>query len=334
MNADIRTREMLRALPSGLKAEGANDLFQHVLLKPISDLMFRKGKNIRGQLVELGFSLSRPLEDYPESVFICSEILEYLHAGSLVIDDIQDGSLLRRGEPTLHSKYGVPLALNTGNWLYFWPMELIRELKVDPTQKLLIYEKYQKALLRAHMGQALDVGVRIDSLSRDQIHKVCLLSLELKTGALTSLALSLGAIIGGASDDQLSCIEKFGVDYGIALQMFDDTGNFIGRRDPSKRWEDLYLRRPSWVWACLTVSRDEDLLSSFTHAVNRLPDILALESWIVAHPEFADSCLAQARERLQSAILNLNLYSSVAGNDPSVHSRIQSLQDLLVSSYA
>src|SRR5512142_2931568 len=63
-------------------------------------------------------------------------IVEGLHLGSLIIDDIEDESSTRRGGPTLHRQIGVPNALNAGNWLYFWPALLVPRLKLGPDREL------------------------------------------------------------------------------------------------------------------------------------------------------------------------------------------------------
>jgi hypothetical protein len=54
-------------------------------------------------------------------------VVEFIHAGSLVVEDIEDGSRIRRGRVALHVRYGMPVALNAGNWLYFWPFELLKK---------------------------------------------------------------------------------------------------------------------------------------------------------------------------------------------------------------
>jgi len=98
------------------------DHVSSTLLRPVKELMARPGKRIRGQMVEVGFQLANALQ-VPTSIKeaqlkVLVECMEHLHAGSLAVDDVQDGSKMRRGKPSLHLKYGLPTALNTGNWLH------------------------------------------------------------------------------------------------------------------------------------------------------------------------------------------------------------------------
>ena len=100
-------------------------------MKPIQDLMARPSKQFRGQLVKLAYRLTSGTGTLSlvarERCDILANVAELIHAGSLLVDDIQDGSSMRRGAPALHLRYGVSLALNAGNWLYFWPFELIKK---------------------------------------------------------------------------------------------------------------------------------------------------------------------------------------------------------------
>jgi geranylgeranyl pyrophosphate synthase len=173
----------------------------------------------------------------------CAEAIELIHAGSLVVDDIEDGSPVRRGRPALHVRYGIPTALNAGNWLYFWPFQLLKETGLAEEDLLHVYERYHRTLLRAHFGQALDLGAKVDSLAQSAVVQVCLASMRLKTGALMGFATLLGGAIANAAEKTLSVLDDFGRDLGVALQMFDDLGNVIGKCEPSKRFEDLILSK-------------------------------------------------------------------------------------------
>jgi geranylgeranyl pyrophosphate synthase len=221
-----------------------------------------------------------------------------IHAGSLIVDDIEDGSPMRRGCPALHTRYGTPIALNAGNWLYFWPSQLLKEAGLGEDDLLLVYERYHRTLLRAHFGQALDLGARVDTLTQDEVAEVCLAAMRLKTGALMGFAALLGAMLADASERLLSTLDEFGRDLGVALQMFDDLGNVIGKCEPSKRYEDLILSRPSWVWACAAQrSRPADY-RDFVAAARKLPEAGDFQTWMERH------CLVQ--ETRQSARAHLD----------------------------
>lgn len=271
---------------------------ERCLMQPLQDLLARPKKEVRGSLVHLGFELInqcedqqlnspdqvRPsLESQQQGLEACAQAIEALHTGSLIIDDIEDQSEWRRGGPTLHLKYGMPTALNAGNWLYFFAFEKIRKSGLSSEIRLQLYELIEEVLLEAHTGQALDVGTDISRQPADAIPALCASSLELKSGALMALALQMGAVIAMASKDQLQTIKKFGVEFGVSLQMFDDLGNVRVDRPTRKHLEDLMLRRPSFVWWVLAENFTAEL-PTFTNALDTLPDPELLKNFLQRVP--------------------------------------------------
>jgi geranylgeranyl pyrophosphate synthase len=293
----------------GVKCGAAlEDIIQTALLSPLEDLTSNHGKRIRGQLVHLSWRLVS--EGNPFSVNgakqcrTCAEVVELIHAGSLVVDDIEDGSRIRRGKPALHIRYGLPIALNAGNWLYFWPFELVKALDLRSETTLSVYEYYHQTLLRAHFGQAIDLGSRVDRLLQSCVAEVCCASMALKTGALMGFAMVLGGAIGGATKETILALDDFGRELGVALQMFDDLGNVLGIREPSKKYEDLTLYRPSWAWACAAKASSPSGYQQFISAVNQLPDTRELEAWINQH-NLIQTMREGARKQLESAYNHL-----------------------------
>jgi geranylgeranyl pyrophosphate synthase len=318
----------------GFAEEPVSDLVRDALLSPLGEFLSRPGKQFRGQLVKLSFQLAGgpPVAPADAEAWcrLGAEVLEHIHAGSLVVDDIQDGSAERRGKPTLHREHGIPLALNAGNWLYFWPLERVRTWGLPPDRELRVYQVCHEALLKAHFGQALDVGVPIDTLDRARIPEVSLASLELKTGALMAMATRLGAVLGGAGAARVEALGEFGKRFGIALQMLDDLGNFTGKQgkpDP-KRWEDLKLRRPSWIWASVARHGTDEDFACFARAASALPDEKALVEWAAGHSLIEDA-RAEAEQYLESALADLE---RSVGSAPAV-TEIQELGRRLAKAY-
>jgi geranylgeranyl pyrophosphate synthase len=272
----------------GLKECGGLDqILRPSLLDPIQGLTSIHGKRVRAHLVQFSYRLlssdmSRSVPS-PKHCSLAAEAIEFIHAGSLIIDDIEDGSAVRRGQPALHLRYPMPIALNAGNWLYFWPFELIKELGLSRDQLVHIYECCHRTLLRAHFGQAIDLGAKINVLPQAQVAEVCLASMKLKTGALMGFAALLGAAMTGLPKALLPILDDFGRNLGVALQMFDDLGNAIGRCEPSKRFEDLMLGRPSWIWASAAAHSTPAEYHKFLAAVRCLPDSADFEVWAAAH---------------------------------------------------
>ncbi len=229
-----------------------DDLLEKSLLEPLDHLLSRPRKNLRAELVDLGVSIAT------EHRFINREqvegiakearaILEVLHTGSLVIDDIQDGSQERRGVPAVHVLYGIPVALNAGNWMYFLPFRMIKFMAIAESAKLQLADELQSILLRAHYGQALDVGTDFTTIAQERIAEVSLALMELKTGALSELACKFGAIACEAGPHLIQALSAFGRKFGIALQMYDDVGNAFSAASSGKWSEDIRLKRVSFV---------------------------------------------------------------------------------------
>jgi geranylgeranyl pyrophosphate synthase len=263
---------------------------EQTLLQPIGKFLNRSGKRFRTQILEFGFDIANDGRiGEAQARQLCAQgafILESIHAASMVVDDIEDESMERRGEPTLHRQVGLPIALNAGNWLYFWPLERLKHWGLPPAQELKVYRLCMDAIVRAHLGQAIDVGVPIDSLAQERVFETCMASMELKTGALMGLAASLGAALADADEPTLKLLGEFGSAFGVALQMFDDIGNLVAHNGDApdlKQYEDLKLRRPSWVWAVAAQTSNAKEYDRLREAVKHLPDPSWVESWLNHH---------------------------------------------------
>jgi len=245
------------ALSALLGAEaGALDraLWNAGLAAPVSAFLFTPGKAFRAELVALSFELAGGRGPCPPRL---AAIVELLHAGSLIVDDIEDGSGSRRGAPALHVSHGLPIALNAGNWMYFWALGLIEQVASSPELELTLHRRVHRTLLRCHHGQALDLTSNVYRIPQAELAGVVLASAELKTGALLELSAALGALGAGAAPPLVDELAHFGRSMGVALQMLDDVGGIISERRCHKGHEDLMLARPTWPWAWLSTELPE-----------------------------------------------------------------------------
>lgn len=225
--------------------------FARVLAAPARDLLARPSKQLRAALVGAGWALAGGDRHGPPPALLAA--IEILHAGSLAIDDIEDDAELRRGEPALHRRYGTPIALNTGNWMYFWAFALLDRLAVPDATRLALHRAMLRATLACHEGQALDLGVDITAVPRDRLRAVVARATELKSGALVALAMQLGAIAARAdartpAPAVIPMIGELGRALGVGLQMLDDLGSVTSAARITKAREDLVHRRPTWTW--------------------------------------------------------------------------------------
>jgi geranylgeranyl pyrophosphate synthase len=225
------------------------DHWRRALIGPAESFLARPGKRLRTMIVEAGWALGgAEAAQMPEQLAL---IVELLHAGSLIIDDVEDDSVRRRGAPALHHVVGVPLAINTGTWMYFWALAEIAQLGMHPAAELAIHRAAASALVRCHQGQALDLATPITELAVQEVGAVVEAATRLKTGELCKLAAQLGAVASGASTPVSEAAARFGTSVGVALQMLDDLGALASPRRREKGREDLCSARPTWPWAWL-----------------------------------------------------------------------------------
>ena len=224
-------------------------LWERALLEPTRAFLDRPGKRFRSRLVGVSWSLCAP--DERRMPAHLPHLVEALHAGSLIVDDVQDESAERRGAPSLHRLVGVPLAINTGNLLYIWALELIEATGLSAERQLALHRHAASAMVRCHQGQALDLSVRMCDEPQAAVAQLVHSSTYLKSASLLELAATIGAVGAGASPDRVHVMTMFGRDLGAALQMLDDLSGVVNARRREKAREDLRHSRPTWVWGWL-----------------------------------------------------------------------------------
>ena len=109
---------------------------------------------------------------------------------------------------------------------------------------------------RSHLGQGLDVSVKVQDVRQSEMAQVVAAKSELKTGALLGFGSFLGALAAGAELDECESFARFGDEIGDVLQTLDDVGPIArdGRSDKAR--EDLVNGAPTWVWAAVAEQLD------------------------------------------------------------------------------
>ena len=206
------------------------------ITRPFWDLLKRGGKRWRPALMLVVYEAISGRD--AREVLDFAIIPEVIHNGTLIVDDVEDDSLLRRGKPCLHRIYGTDIAINVGNTMYYLPLMLVvRSERLDEATKLRIYETYIQEMVRLSFGQAMDIawhrGIRGADVSEEQYLQMC----AYKTGTLARFAAKLGAILAKAPEEQVESIGRFAEAIGVAFQIQDDILNIAG--DPEaygKEW--------------------------------------------------------------------------------------------------
>ena len=157
--------------------------------------------------------------------------LEMLHAQSLIHDDLpcMDNDDLRRGKPSNHKVYGEAIATLAGDALISFAPQII----IEKTPKLISAEKIVKLLYEYSLAAGafgIVGGQTADIEAENSNEKISIEHLQFihkyKTGALFKCSLLLGAIIGGANENELDIMRAFGDKFGLAFQIKDDILDF------------------------------------------------------------------------------------------------------------
>lgn len=231
----------------------AEDAIRRSLCDPLITIAQRGGKGLRSNLLQTSWLMAGATVPCPDELI---GIVEGMHLGSLIVDDIEDRSPTRRGGPSLHEQFGIPTALNAGNWLYFWPHLMLRRIGLTPEQELTIRRSIDRTLLNAHVGQAIDVSVRVSDLRQSQVASIVQTCSDLKTGCLMEFSAELGAIAGGGDPQLIMSLKPIARRLGVALQMLDDLTSLSNPTRASKAAEDICQGRPTWAWAWLASTLD------------------------------------------------------------------------------
>ena len=215
--------EILELLP---KKEPKRDLYDLM-----ADYVMREGKGLRPTLViATCLAFGGGIRDAVRS----AAALEMFHNGFLVHDDIADESTHRRGLPTLHEAYGAGLAVNTGDAMHMFAVDMtLSNLKtLGLARTLAVIQEILFMCRETVEGQALELGwIRYNEVpQKDEDYFVMS---NKKTGWYTCISpCRIGACIGGCTDP--AKLQKFDEAFrliGIAFQIQDDILNLVGETE-------------------------------------------------------------------------------------------------------
>jgi len=182
------------------------------------------GKRFRPALIALS---CEALNGNVKDTIPAGAALEIAHTYLLIHDDIEDDSKLRRGEPCLHITYGIPHALNMGDYLVIKSYEsLLSGQKIwGPEKTIKIIGLMNEMLSITGIGQAMEIEQRDRDLSEATMEWYEKMSLH-KTGYYSGgTPCAIGAVIAGGNEKEIESLKKFGFAVGIAFQIQDDILN-------------------------------------------------------------------------------------------------------------
>jgi geranylgeranyl pyrophosphate synthase len=285
------------------------------LVKPIRDIADRGGKGWRSYAalacIDVVGGDSRRFLHW----LVMPEIV---HVGSLIVDDVEDDSAIRRGGPAAHLLHGIPRAINAGTAAYFLAEPPIDQDDLPPDKKLRIYRLYFDALRAGHAGQALDLddatelGEDAASTGRTEKLECHVLTVHrLKTAIPAAMFARAGAVLGGGTEREIDALGTYFEAVGLAFQVVDDVLNVRGyERNLKQRGEDISqgkltlpvvlalaaLPLPSrmWLWHTLA-SRPTD------------PQLVERVVQLMDECGALDACMTRARALVEHAWSGLDV---------------------------
>lgn len=190
------------------------------LYEPLRYVTSLGGKRMRPVLVLAGCEL---FGGEAKNALPAAIAIELFHNFTLVHDDIMDQAPLRRNQPTVHTKWNVNTAILSGDVLL---VKAYAQLALSPNDKLqTIIQVFNDTAVKVCEGQQLDMDYEKETLI--SLAKYIGM-IELKTAVLLAGSLQIGALIGGARDEDARRIYAFGRNLGIAFQLQDDLLDVYG----------------------------------------------------------------------------------------------------------
>lgn len=219
------TNEYLSIITNLSRAVFDEEAINESVFKPAWDLLSRGGKRWRPVIMLL---IYEALGGNPEDIADLTIISELIHNGTLAVDDVEDDSDLRRGKPCIHKIYGVDIAINMGNTLYFLPLVyLMRIGKYEQDVIDDLVKIYLEEMLNLSLGQALDIAWHrslTGNVSEDMYLTMC----RLKTGSLARLSARMACRLAGVSPKEAEKVSNFSDAVAVAFQIQDDILNIVG----------------------------------------------------------------------------------------------------------
>jgi len=185
-----------------------------------------------GHIIRAGGKRLRPYLVLKACELVCGDVetaipfaaaLELFHNFTLIHDDIIDNDELRRGNPTVHSKWGIPIAIVSGDLLFAKVYEAIvkgAEYSKLPYERMqACVERVSNAAIIICEGQVLDISFpHVRNVSEEDY----LSMIGGKTAALFKACAEVGAIVGGGSPEMVNSLGGFAWNAGLAFQLVDD----------------------------------------------------------------------------------------------------------------
>jgi len=222
---DLKTRILenvqddLEAIEAELKANLNPNL--DLVAKVAEHILFSGGKRLRPLLMVLAARICGYEGTYDKTF---STIFEYLHAATLLHDDLIDGAQVRRGQPVAHSIWGNETAVLVGDFLLARGLSIAAETEKPKVIKVIA--NITENMSQGEIDQLQHKG-RLDLTEMEYMEII-----RRKTAVLFEGACRISAIIADANEDKESALSSYGFNLGMAFQMADDLLDYTHDSNP------------------------------------------------------------------------------------------------------
>ena len=152
--------------------------------------------------------------------------VEMIHNFTLVHDDIMDNDEMRHGVPTVHKKFGIPIAILAGDVLFSKAYQILSTSNLPSKASNELVSRLAKACVDVCEGQLLDIKMAESKKIPSQANYIKMI--EKKTSSLFDVSCSMGAICAKAKQKDITKLSAFGRNLGIAFQITDDLIGVLG----------------------------------------------------------------------------------------------------------
>jgi len=167
------------------------------------------------------------------TAMIAASAVEMVHNFTLVHDDIMDNDEMRHGVPTVHKKFGMPIAILAGDVLFSKAFQIISESKLSPNANTHLISRLAKACVDVCEGQLLDIKMADEKRIPTAAEYITMIGK--KTAALFDVSCAMGAICATNKPKDISNLSTFGRNLGIAFQITDDLIGVMGDPKVTKK---------------------------------------------------------------------------------------------------
>ena len=193
-------------------------------------LIVNGGKRLRPYMVIRSCQI---LGGKSSDAMISASAVEMVHNFTLVHDDIMDNDEMRHGVPTVHKKFGMPIAILAGDVLFSKAFQIISESKLSPNANTHLISRLAKACVDVCEGQLLDIKMADEKRIPTEAEHITMIGK--KTAALFDVSCAMGAICATNKPKDISNLSAFGRNLGIAFQITDDLIGVMGDPKVTKK---------------------------------------------------------------------------------------------------